>query len=249
MAGNGMKGTAQESLAMGFVSHNGVWGADLAAHYAAFTTDPTKGYVIAKAEYLEAYLGAGGLWIQLGIDAPEAAPLRLELCHEIIEIIVDIQVWRLDKGIGARYFQSVLTRDDSIQDLLASAYAGVLAEFSLTTGQPLDRGAAAFIIGQVEAGFRTQMGYYASLFNTTDETAVINGLGGYLAMLAHDGFGLNIDGPTVAGLLQMVLQANVTYDFLGELEATVTSVRDQLVAHRVVYGPKGHLKPKELPIR
>lgn len=236
-AGSGKKGTPQEQLAMGLVCHNGVWATDRSAHSAAFTTDPTEGYVITKAEMLEGYLAA--LWQQLGIADPAYAPLRRELCHEIIEIVVDVQVWRFDKGIGARYMQSALTRDDSVQGLLAGAFAGPLAEFSLTTALPIDRPTAALVIGQAEAGFRMQMAYYASLFVPADESVVLAGLGGYLAILAHDGFGLTIDAAAVAGLLNMVLGSGLTADIEYELTATVNSVRDQLAAHKVVYDPKG----------
>ena len=244
MAGNGMKGTPEEALAMGFVCHNGVWGADLTAHYAALTENPAEGYVISKAIVLEMYLAAGGLWGQLGLggDDPRSAAIRRELCHEIIEIIVDIQVWRLDKAIGGRYLQAVMLRDASFGELLGSAYAGVLAEYSLTTAAPIDRPAAMAVIGEAEAGYRYQMLYYASIFNTTDEAAVIAGLGNYLALLAQDGFGLPIDGATVAGLLQLVLSFNLTYDVEVELDATVDHVQEQLAANKVVYGPKGHLR-------
>jgi hypothetical protein len=236
-SGNGMKGTPQEQLAMGLVCHNGIWGTDVSAHSAAFTTDHAKGYVIAKAETLEGDLAP--LWQELHIDGPEHAPLRREICHEVVEIVIDVQVWRLDKGLGARYLQSAMTRDGSIRDLLASAYAGGLADFSTTTPLPIDRPTAALFLGQAESGYRMQMMYYATIFNTTNEDAVLTGLGGYLAQVAREGYGLQVSPAAVKGLLSMVLGSNITSDLLGELDATVASVKAALAAHKVVYGPKG----------
>jgi len=229
---------AEQSLAMGFVAHNGLWGADYAAHVSALTlADKTKGYVIQKAEYIEALFGGMGLWAQLGIDGEAYAPLRLELCHNIIEYVIDLQVWLTDPTIANRVVAAAAGRDASMQKLVKTAYAGLFVAYSRKTSEPLNQPAALNILQGYERAFQERVVLYGSLFaaaGTLDE-AIAN-LSGYLSDLAGEMFGLEISADQVGQILGAVLLFGVTNDFGPELGATINYVHDQLIAHQIVYG-------------
>ncbi len=103
----GMRGTAEKYLAFGFVAHNGDWGADYTAHVSALTTgDTTKGYVITQAIFLNQVFDTVAVdedghtvWQLLGIPAG-MSDLRLELCHNIAEYVIDIQIWSNPDNAG-----------------------------------------------------------------------------------------------------------------------------------------------------
>lgn len=229
---------AEQSLAMGFVAHNGLWGADYAAHVSALTlADKTKGYVIQKAESIEAMFGGMGLWAQLGIDGEEYAPLRLELCHNIIEFVIDLQVWYSNPTIANRVIAAAAGRDASMQHLVKTAYAGLFVAYSRKTGEPLNQPAALSILQGYEHAFQERVALYGSLFASADtmEKAIEN-LSGYLSVLASQMFGLNITPTQVGQILGFVLLSGVTNDVAPELGATINYVHDQLIAHQIVYG-------------
>jgi hypothetical protein len=226
---------AEQSLAMGFVAHNGLWGADYTAHVAALTlADKTKGYIIQKAEYIEALFGE--IWAQLGIDGEAYAPLRLELCHNIIEYVIDLQVWLSDPTIADRVVAAAAGRDASMQRLVKTAYAGLFVAYSRKIGEPLSHSAALSTLQGYENAFQQRVVLYASLFASADtlDEAIAN-LSYYLAALANEMFGLEIDPTQVGQILGAVLYYGVTSDVATELGATVNYVHDQLIAHQVVY--------------
>jgi len=229
---------AEQSLALGFVAHNGLWGADYVAHVSALTlADKTKGYVIQKAEYIEALFGGLGLWANLGIDGEAYAPLRLELCHNIIEYVIDLQVWYNNPTIANRVVAAAAGRDASMQHLVKTAYAGLFVAYSRKIGEPLTHRAALGILQGHELAFQERVALYGSLFasaNTMDE-AIVN-LSGYLSTLASAMFGLDISPTQVGEILGAVLLFGVTNDVGPELGATVNYVHDQLIAHQIVYG-------------
>jgi len=229
---------AEQSLAMGFVAHNGLWGADYVAHVSSLTlADKTKGYVIQKAEAIEALFGQLGLWAQLGIDGDAYAPLRLELCHNIIEFVIDLQVWASDPTIANRVVAAAAGRDASMQQLVKTAYAGLFVAYSRKTDAPLSQPAALSILRGYELAFQERVALYGSLFasaNTMDE-AIVN-LSGYLSALASQMFGLDIPPAQVGEILGYVLLSGVTNDVAPELGATINYVHDQLIAHQIVYG-------------
>ena len=228
---------AEQSLAMGFVAHNGLWGADYAAHIAALTlADKTKGYVIQKAEYIESLLGAMGVWAELEIDEEEYLPLRLELCHNIIEYVIDLQVWLSDPTIAGRVAIAAAGRDASIQRLLKTSYAGLFVAYSRKIGEPLSHENALSTLLGYESAFQARVVLYASLFPADGNLNVALGnLSVYLSALANQMFGLIIDPAKVAEILGGVLLLGVTNDVGPELGATINYVHDQLIAHQVVY--------------
>lgn len=244
MAGNGNKADAEQSLAMGFVAHNGLWGADYTAHVSSLTIgDPAHGYVIAKAIQLEQLFGGMNVWYGLGIDGEAYLPLRLELCHNIIEYVIDIQIWMQDPGIASRVVAAAAGRDASMQTLVKTAYAGLLVGYSQKTEAPLNQPAALALLQSYESAFQVRVVMYASLFaSATDLNGVLGNLDGYLSALAANIFGLNLAPGQAARLLGAVLEMGITNDVGNELGATVNYVRDQLVAHKIVYGNVGQTK-------
>ena len=134
-----------------------------------------------------------------------------------------------------------------MQQLVKTAYAGPLVAFSQQTEAPLNQPAAMALLQSQEIAFRDRVVLYASLFAsaTTFEQALGN-LDGYLAALAAQIFGLQLQPGQAAQLLGIVFQANLLNDLGNELGATVVYVRDQLAAHRIVYGALGQVQGEEL---
>jgi hypothetical protein len=234
MAGDGPKAAMEKSLAMGFVSHNGVWGADYVAHTSSLTLDPSLGYVIQKAMALNYLLT--DYWGLLGV--PE--PLRLELCHNIIEYAIDLKVWSEDPGIAGRVMAAAAGRDPSIQQLIKTAYAGMLTQFSQKTEGPLNQPTALAMLQMLEFSFKQREVLYASLFAVDLDTSIAN-LSGYIMGLANDVFGLGLtadDLPLIGQILQVGLLL-VNDDVMNEITHTGDFVRDNLAAHKIVYGAPG----------
>jgi len=90
------------AFALGWLTHNEVWGADFWAH------NPADGYVVTKAAILA---GATGV--------PDG------LAHDTIEIAVDLLLdHQHDPGIGGYVSQAAALRDLRIPALLAKSYPG-----------------------------------------------------------------------------------------------------------------------------
>lgn len=228
-------GYAEElALAYGFVCHNNLWGTDSAAHVAARTTlsalGEPEGYVITKARLLDQALAA--TWEALGIGGDEYAPLRLELCHEIIEIAVDVQVWGLDHTIGDTMVQAALSRSDAIRSLLKTAYAGNLVAYSNRNGMPMNANQARAILIDAENVFQQRMVLYGTIFMQSDQAAIELALGGYLAQSAS-AYGVTVTAEQVRDVIDQVLAGGLTADFQAELDATAAFVQAQLDAHGI----------------
>jgi len=231
---------AAQSLAMGFVAHNGVWGADYPAHYSSLSGDPTKGYIIAKAEMLEQIFGQMDVWAGLGLGGDMYLPLRLELCHNIIEYVVDIQIWMADPTIAGRVMSAAAGRAPIMQHLVKTAFGGPLVAYSQKTAERLNHPAALLILLPAEVSFQQRVALYAGLYATADSfEEVLSNLDGYLRVLASQMFDLTLPPGEAAKLLGGVLQMGLTADAPYELEATVTYVQGQLAAHNIVYGKGG----------
>jgi hypothetical protein len=231
---------AAQELAMGFVCHNGIWGADHVAHYSSLTGDPSKGYIIAKAEMLEQIFGQMNVWAGLGLAGDMYYDLRIELCHNIVEYVVDIQIWMNDPTIAGRVMAAAGGRAPIMQQLVKTAFAGPLVAFSQKTEARLNQPAALAVLLPAELSFQQRDVLYAGLYATaTDIDGVLANLDGYLRTLAAQMFGLTLQPGQAAQLLGAVLQMGLTADAPYELAATVTYVRDNLAAHGIVYGLAG----------
>jgi hypothetical protein len=238
---------AGQELAMGFVCHNGVWGADFTAHYSSLSGDPSKGYVIAKAEMLEQIFGQMNVWAGLGLGGDMYLPLRLELCHSVVEYVIDIQIWMADPTIAGRVMSAAAGRAPIMQQLVKTAFGGPLVAYSQKTEARLNHPAALAILLPAEISFQQRVALYAGLYATaTDLNGVLANLDGYLRVLASQMFGLTLAPGQAAQLLGAVLQMGLTADAPYELGATVTYVQGQLASHNIVYG-KGGMEVGEGP--
>jgi len=247
---------AERALAVGFVAHNGVWGADRVAHTASLTIgDPTHGYVINKAMLLEQIYAGYGVWSGLGLDGADeqSAAFRLELCHNIVEFAIDIAIWSTDAGLASRVAAAAAARAPSMGRLAVAAYGEPLVAYSLGTSAPLNLDAAAAILQPAEAAFRQRVITYAGLFIGAESVEeVMENLDPYLRGLASEMFGLILEPGQAADLLGAALLANLFTDLEGELAATVGYVYAQLASHDIAYrgpgnsgkdtAPKGILK-------
>lgn len=224
----------EKALALGFVSHNEVWGADFTAHRSGITfggkgsipeNPDAGGYIIAKAYHLKALLELDPVYSALQL--PEA--VSLEVAHNLVEYGVDILMKNIDSQIGAKITKSALQPNPGVPLLLQKAYA---ADFTEHFG--IGFVDALTFIRSSERGFRTTMAQYGQALMEDDVTSV-NLLSAQLAELATQflaSYGITLPpGVDIAPLLQsgiwlaMDLCAN---DFTAEVFATADFVDQQL---------------------
>ncbi len=237
---------AEKALAVGFVAHNGEWGADHVAHYSSLTTgDPTQGYVIIKAKALEQIYALYGVWTAMGLDGAAYADFRLELCHNVVEYAIDIAIWSFDPGIASRLAAAAAVRAPSMGRLVVAAYAEPLVAYSQGTSAPLNLDAAAAVLVPAETSFKQRDITYAHLFiGATSVAEVLANLDPYVKGLAADIFGLTLADGQAGQLIGIALQANLFNDLQGELTATIGYVGAGLAAHNIGYsGPGKSNKP------
>jgi hypothetical protein len=177
----------------------------------------------------------------MGLGGDMYYGLRLELCHNIVEYVVDIIVWMNDHTIAGRVMAAALGRAPIMQQLVKTAFAGPLVAFSQKTDARLNQPAALAVLLPAEISFQQRVALYAGLYATaTDLNGVLANLDGYLRVLAAQMFGLPLQPGQAAQLLSIVLlQMGVCNDAPDELEATITYVRDNLASHGIVYGLMG----------
>jgi len=122
----------QKSLALGYVAHNDVWGADFTAHHRALTiTAPgdfpgnlEPGYVIIKAHLLNSDPTMDNYFKSLGLsnDNLEQLELRVEMCHQLVETAGDLIIRRHDPKIGEKIIVAAVLRNRSFPELLIRAF-------------------------------------------------------------------------------------------------------------------------------
>jgi hypothetical protein len=219
----------QKALAFGFVSHNGIWGADFTAHHSGITYGQGTGYVIKKAEVLAGIMGP--------VLADQGLPLErkdlLEVCHNFIEPAVDILMKRVDPVIGKKIMAAALLRTNAFPDMLVEVYAEGL---SGETGMNFNDAAQA--IRAAEKDFRKTTILYGMALSQSEETAVrllaeqlASVAAAYLRML---GYPIPVDADltplAVVGIQQGIeLCKN---DFKAEIAATVKLVKKNLAEHK-----------------
>ena len=115
----------QQALARGFSSHNMAWGADFTAHTSSLTLDPSRGYVIIKAELLAAELEANSLYALARVPHD----LTLQVAHELVEVAVDVLMQQSHPTLGHQLTAAVVARDSSYSRLFTRTYAAPLAPF------------------------------------------------------------------------------------------------------------------------
>ncbi|MGA1841874.1 MAG: hypothetical protein ACMUIU_14735 [bacterium] len=238
----------QKSLAYGFVSHNNVWGADTTAHLMArppyyppegFPDDLPAGYVICKAVELERLLSFSGVFDSIGLGGEDNYPIRIELCHNIVEVAGDFLMVRADPYIGLKIYSSALLRDKSFPLLLKEAYA---RDFSREFHIPYSE--AFKIIVSQEKEFRKStilMGYILM----QDENTAIGLIAEQYAslMLSYlEDFGISVPGltpemakPMIEQAIQVTLLYVIPGDYMTEINATINYVAEQLNEHGISY--------------
>jgi hypothetical protein len=111
----------EKAVAFGFVSHDGVTGADATAH-GSYNYSAPDGYVIAKAVLMAQNLN--GLLTQMGLATDtEISEAGYELCHTFVESAVDLLVAGQERSLGGKISAAALARTHEFQDLLVKAYA------------------------------------------------------------------------------------------------------------------------------
>ena len=217
----------QENLGYGFVSHNDMWGADSTAHWNA-RTNPGEGYVITKAIVLEVALSDA--WVLLGIAHPDYYPLRVELCHNLIETAGDIIIRRIDRRIGQKVMTSALVRHRSFPDLLVSAYA---QDLHVNTGLSYEE--AVGLITTAEKEFRKMMILYGNALVRSEDKA-IQLLAEQLSELAEIFIGIPVSPELTEDALRAAISVLEMYgDYYTEISLTIDHVLSGLESHGVSY--------------
>jgi hypothetical protein len=235
IANAGPQHVEQHALGYGFVVHNDSWSADYTAHHEAMTTvgpgGLPEGYVVTKAETLDQTLAASGVWVALGLDGPEYAELRGDLCHTFVEYVVDVHVWQMDPSIGAKLVGAAQGRDDVLLDLMNRAFAGELVAYSNRNGMRLSRPEAVAILEGAETYFRAITVNYAYIYMLGDIDSIKAGLSVYLAGLAYQAYGLTIDPALLGGLIDLTYV--LTLDCQAEIEASIDRLALELPEHGI----------------
>ncbi len=142
----------EKAVAFGFVSHNGINGADATAH-GNYNYEAPDGWVITKAVEMSnsgkihAYLEGFGL-----VENGETDWAGYELCHNFIESAVDLLIAQHDRSLGGKISAAALLRTPEFPTLLVKAYAkGFMQTFKL------DRPTAVTVIRSAENEFRKNL--------------------------------------------------------------------------------------------
>jgi hypothetical protein len=221
-----------KALAVGFVSHNDVWGADYTAHHSGLTSGKGKGYIIAKAEALKGILNLIPEYIALNIPDP----VGLEVAHNLVENSVDILMRHVDRRIGEKVIAAALLPHPNMPLLLVKAYGGMLADYAGIS----DRAAAKFIASS-ERQFRNITILYGQAL-TLDDAAAVQALAEQLADFAQAflaSYGIILPpGTDLTPLLGFGISQGMMLcagDFAQEVEATTVFVEQQLDLHGISY--------------
>ncbi len=216
----------QKALAFGYISHNGLWGADVTAHHTGITYGQSEGYVIAKANLLSQQIGP--LLESQGITL--TAPVLLEVSHNLIEAAVDILMTRVDPSVGAKLVQAGLFRTRAFPAMLVEAYAAGLA--ANPPGMSLEE--ATSVIIDAEASFRRITVLYGLALTEPEDIAVqllaenfASFAGAYLTAM-----GVSLPpGVDFAPLAAYGIQQGINLcenDFAAEVAATTKFVKKNL---------------------
>lgn len=231
----------EEALAFGFVAHNDVWGSDYIAHWNSLTVPPLvpmpeelqPGYVVIKSVELEALLDSFGVWALLGIAGPEYFEMRIDLCHELVEVAGDYFVrMYMDLAIGQKILAAMPNRSSTFPKLMARAYAGNLVAFSNRMGIPMNQRGALEVLNSSEVVFQGMMTLYAGALSLPD-AEVKPAIAQFLASLASV-YGITVDPATAEMALDGALFV-IADTFPTEVGAVIGYLPAQMDAHKVMY--------------
>jgi hypothetical protein len=234
-----------KATAIGFLTHNGTWGADYTAHKNAFTFRH-DGYAVAKGVALSPQLIPVLVEIlhNAGLPSPDADYIASQLApamgHDLSETAVDLLVRRnLDPGIGASMVQAAQTRPPEVPQLLVAAFARDFArKFKIPEAE-----AAGLIVG-TEAWYQGYMIDYGTVF-TLDEPTTIAMLAAQTAPVAESLIESNVPGFDVTVTPEQVAQfitaaiAIVEPDYAREIARTMHFVERNLRDNNISDGCGG----------
>jgi len=215
--------------AFGYVAHNDVWGADFTAHHMAQSMPLGKGYIIFLAEMLRDQLGGAGLWDQIGqlLGGPVPEEDKMTFCENIVEYAGDILIKRKDPRIGFKIMTACVLRSPEFPRVLEEAFP------------------PGYNVRSAEKEYRRLMALYGGMLMQDDENAIIASMAEQVADLTIEFIkstkGIDLSAYTllfqgickdaIGGALLLCEGAN----YMGEIGATITFVRNQLLAHDIVY--------------
>ncbi|MGD7034410.1 hypothetical protein [Methylotuvimicrobium buryatense] len=209
----------EKAVALGFLAHNNVNGADVYAHGNPYN-DPER-YVIAKALQLSEVLASRLALLGGGI----ADDMLLEVSHVFVEFAADLLIRQYDRAIGARMIVAAISRNRGFPDLLVKAYA---ENFADTFGFTHDE--AASIIVAEEAKFRRLAIRYGMIMQYSNRKAQTE-LAGLLAEIAPrlmEGYGLDVPSAMLLPIIQFGIGEALELckdDLLPEVENTIEALR------------------------
>lgn len=229
-------GSTLNSFALGFASHNDVWGADFTSHHAGRTT-PGIGYISAQVETLKIVFqdSIEQVLVKSNIDPEQAKTIAVEfapsVAHIASELAVDILIKRNEDGnIGRKMLLAAQLRSSAIPGLLVAAYAEDFArEFDLNVVT------ASGILLSAEQAHRTLMTTYAGIL-LQSEAEIVHQLASYLSNLAElylkitKGLDVSIPSATAVRLLKFTLN-HVERSYAAEIAATLAYLKAEMPKH------------------
>ncbi|MCU0563476.1 MAG: hypothetical protein MUE48_05975 [Desulfobacterales bacterium] len=211
-----------KALALGFISHNGLWGADATAHGVPYNNP--EGYVVGKAIAMRFKFGFffadGGQ-----IDPNDLAFwLNVELYHNAIESAVDILLCQKDRALGGKIAAAALARSPEFPAMLVKSYRNLAPEN---------------LIRSIESDFRRNLVAYGFALAQPQEKAVediatqlASMAGAFLAMYGIDPSGLG-DLDTLAFNIVNLALEECEGDYLEAVKETIQQVSTALNSHHI----------------
>lgn len=210
----------EKAVALGFVTHNNVNGADVFAHGNPYN-DPER-YVIAKALQLNEVLAPRLALLGGGI----ADEVLLEVSHVFVEFGADLLIRQYDRAIGGRMIIAAISRHRGFPDLLVKAYAENFADmFGITHNE------AASIIITEEAKFRKLAIRYGMIMQYSNRRKAQTELAGLLAEIAPrlmEGYGLDVPSAMLLPIIQFGIGEAIELckdDLFPEVENTIEAIK------------------------
>lgn len=210
----------EKAVALGFVTHNNVNGADVFAHGNPYN-DPER-YVIAKALQLNEILAPRLALLGVRIDDE----MMLDVSHIFVEFAADLLIRQYDRSIGARMILAAVIRHRGFPDLLVKAYAETFADtFGITHDE-----AASIIIAE-EVKFRRLVINYGRIMQYSNRKAQTE-LAGLLAEIAPrlmQGYGLDVPSAMLLPVIRFGIAEALELckdDLLPEVEHIIEELRE-----------------------
>jgi len=210
------------ALALGFISHNGLWGADSTAHGVPYNNP--EGYVIGKAIAMRFKYGA---FIKDGGEVSPSDPvfwLNVELYHNAVEAAVDILLCQKDRALGGKITAAALARSPEFPAMLVKTYHSLAPE-NLIRGTESD-----FRRNLVAYGFALMQPRDKAVEDIASQLASM--AGAFLAMYGIDPSGLG-DLDTLAFNIVNLALEECEKDYLDAVNGTIQQVSGALKSNHI----------------